>query len=259
MYFDTHCHLYDEQFKDDVEQVIKRARDGGVLNMLVLGDKIETSKNCIEMANDYEGVFAAVGVFPCECYDLDIDKTIKELKEMVNKNEKIKAIGEIGLDYYWEKDINKRKKQKEFFIAQLKLADEVSLPVAIHARDSIEDVYRLLKENYPKKGAIMHCFSSSVEMMKKFVELGCYISLGGPVTFKNAITPKEVAKQIPLDRLIIETDSPYLAPHPFRGKRNEPIYVKNVLAELSVLINKTTLELEEIVFNNSCKILGVKK
>ena len=259
MYFDTHCHLYDEQFKVDVEEVIKRAQDGGVFNMLVLGDKIETSKQCVEIANNHEGIYAAVGVFPCECYELDLIETMKDLKRLVKTNNKIKAIGEIGLDYYWEKDVNNRNKQKEFFVAQLKLADELDLPVAIHARDSIEDVYKLLKENYPKKGAIMHCFSSSIEMMKKFVDLGCYISLGGPVTFKNAVTPKEVAKHIPLDRLLIETDSPYLAPHPFRGKRNEPLYVKNILAELSVLLNKTILELEEVVFNNSCKILGVQK
>ena len=257
MYFDTHCHLYDEQFKEDIEETIKRAQDGGVLNMLVLGDKIETSKQCINIANSHEGIYAAVGVFPCECYNLDLDITINEIKKLVFSNKKIKAIGEIGLDYYWEKDINNRNKQKEFFVAQLKLAEELNLPVAIHARDSIEDVYKLLKENYPKKGAIMHCYSSSVEMMKRFVDLGCYISLGGPVTFKNAVTPKEVAKQIPLDRLLIETDSPYLAPHPYRGKRNEPLYVKNVLAELSKLLNKTISELEEIVFNNSCKILGV--
>ena len=257
MYFDTHCHLYDEQFNNDLEETIKRAQDGGVFNMLVLGDKIETSKKCIDIANKHEGIYCAVGVFPCECYELDLEQTIQNLKELVKSSNKIKAIGEIGLDYYWEKDVEKRKKQKDFFVAQLKLANELNLPVSIHARDSIEDVYILLKNNYPKKGAIMHCFSSSVEMMKKFVELGCYISLGGPVTFKNAITPKEVAKNVPLDRLLIETDSPYLAPHPFRGKRNEPFFVKNVLAEISDIRNKTIQELGQVVFKNSCKILGV--
>ena len=257
MYFDTHCHLYGEQFNNDLEETIKRAQDGGVFNMLVLGDKIETSKKCIDIANKHEGIYCAVGVFPCECYELDLEQTIQNLKELVKSSIKAKAIGEIGLDYYWEKDLEKRKMQKDFFVAQLKLANELNLPVSIHARDSIEDVYILLKNNYPKKGAIMHCFSSSVEMMKKFVELGCYISLGGPVTFKNAITPKEIAKNVPLDRLLIETDSPYLAPHPFRGKRNEPLFIKNVLAEISDIRNKTIQELEEVVFNNSCKILGV--
>lgn len=257
MIFDTHCHLYADQLINNVDNIIKRANDAGVFNMLVLGDKIETSDKCIEIAEKYTGVYCAIGIFPCECYELDVEETMDLLRKMYKKSNKIKAIGEIGLDYYWEKDLDKRNKQKEFFVAQLKLADELNLPVSIHARDSIEDVYTLLKENFPRKGAIMHCFSSSVDMMKKFVKLGCYISLGGPVTFKNAITPKEVAKEIPIDRLLVETDSPYLAPHPFRGKINEPALVTYVLAEVARLKEVPIQELEKVVFNNSCKILGV--
>ncbi len=257
MIFDTHCHLYADQLINNVDNIIKRSNDAGVFNMLVLGDKIETSDKCIEIAGKYTGVYCAIGIFPCECYELNVDETMSLLREMYKKSNKIKAIGEIGLDYYWEKDFDKRNKQKEFFVAQLKLADELNLPVSIHARDSIEDVYTLLKENFPRKGAIMHCFSSSVDMMKKFVKLGCYISLGGPVTFKNAITPKEVAKEIPIDRLLVETDSPYLAPHPFRGKINEPALVTYVLAEIARLKEVPIQELEKVVFNNSCRILCV--
>ena len=257
MIFDTHCHLYADQLINNVDNIIKRANDAGVFNMLVLGDKIETSDKCIEIAEKYTSVYCAIGIFPCECYELNVDETMNLLREMYKKSNKIKAIGEIGLDYYWEKDLDNRNKQKEFFVAQLKLADELNLPVSIHARDSIEDVYTLLKENFPRKGAIMHCFSSSVDMMRKFVKLGCYISLGGPVTFKNAVTPKEVAKEVPIDRLLIETDSPYLAPHPFRGKTNEPALVTYVLAEIARLKEVPIQELEKVVFNNSCKILGV--
>lgn len=257
MIFDTHCHLYADQLINNVDNVIKRANDAGVFNMLVLGDKIETSNKCIEIAEKYTGVYCAIGIFPCECYELNIEETMDLLRKMYKKSNKIKAIGEIGLDYYWEKDLDKRNMQKAFFVAQLKLADELNLPVSIHARDSIEDVYTLLKENFPRKGAIMHCFSSSVDMMKKFVKLGCYISLGGPVTFKNAITPKEVAKEIPIDRLLVETDSPYLAPHPFRGQINEPALVTYVLAEIARLKEVPIQKLEKVVFNNSCKILGV--
>ena len=257
MIFDTHCHLYADQLINNVDNIIKRANDAGVFNMLVLGDKIETSDKCIEIAEKYTSVYCAIGIFPCECYELNVDETMNILREMYKKSNKIKAIGEIGLDYYWEKDLDNRNKQKEFFVAQLKLADELNLPVSIHARDSIEDVYTLLKENFPRKGAIMHCFSSSVDMMRKFVKLGCYISLGGPVTFKNAVTPKEVAKEVPIDRLLIETDSPYLAPHPFRGKTNEPALVTYVLAEIARLKEVPIQELEKVVFNNSCKILGV--
>lgn len=257
MIFDTHCHLYADQLINNVDNVIKRANDAGVFNMLVLGDKIETSNKCIEIAEKYTGVYCAIGIFPCECYELNVEETMDLLRKMYKKSNKIKAIGEIGLDYYWEKDLDKRNMQKAFFVAQLKLADELNLPVSIHARDSIEDVYTLLKENFPRKGAIMHCFSSSVDMMRKFVKLGCYISLGGPVTFKNAITPKEVAKEIPIDRLLVETDSPYLAPHPFRGKTNEPALVTYVLAEIAQLKEVPIQELEKVVFNNSCKVLGV--
>lgn len=257
MIFDTHCHLYADQLINNVDNIIKRANDAGVFNMLVLGDKIETSDKCIEIAEKYTGVYCAIGIFPCECYELNVEETMDLLRKMYKKSNKIKAIGEIGLDYYWEKDLDNRNKQKEFFVAQLKLADELDLPVSIHARDSIEDVYTLLKENFPRKGAIMHCFSSSVDMMRKFVKLGCYISLGGPVTFKNAVTPKEVAKEVPVDRLLIETDSPYLAPHPFRGKINEPALVTYVLVEIARLKEVPIQELEKVVFNNSCKILGV--
>lgn len=257
MIFDTHCHLYADQLINNVDNIIKRANDAGVFNMLVLGDKIETSDKCIEIAEKYTGVYCAIGIFPCECYELNVEETMDLLRKMYKKSNKIKAIGEIGLDYYWEKDLDNRNKQKEFFVAQLKLANELNLPVSIHARDSIEDVYTLLKENFPRKGAIMHCFSSSVDMMKKFVKLGCYISLGGPVTFKNAVTPKEVAKEVPIDRLLIETDSPYLAPHPFRGKINEPALVTYVLVEIARLKEVPIQELEKVVFNNSCKILGV--
>ena len=243
MYFDTHCHLFAEQFKEDYKEVIKRAKDAGVLKMLVLGDKIDTSLDSIKIAEENEGVYCAVGVFPCDCHGLNLNDTMEKLKQLALSSNKVKAIGEIGLDYYWEKEENLKKEQKDFFVAQLKLADELNLPVSIHARDSIEDVFNLLKENFPKKGAIMHCFSSSVEMMKRFVELGCYISLGGPVTYKNAETPKKVAFSVPSNRLLVETDSPYLSPVPYRGKRNEPAYVKETLKALADIKNMTTYEL----------------
>ena len=259
MIFDTHCHLFAEQFDEDQDEVIKRANDANVLKMLVLGDKLETSIQSIEISKKYEGVYCAVGVFPCDCHGLNLEKTITKLKKLALSSDKVKAIGEIGLDYYWEKDENLKEEQRKFFVAQLKLANELELPVAIHARDSIEDVYTILKEHYPSKGAIMHCFSSSVEMMKKFIELGCYISLGGPVTYKNAETPKRVAFNVPLDRLLVETDSPYLSPVPYRGKRNEPAYVVETLRKIAEIKNIQFEELKKIVYNNSCKILGVKE
>lgn len=254
--FDTHCHLYDEQFSLDVGEVIKNAKENNVIRMLVLGDDLINSKKAIKLASNYEEIIAAVGIFPTACYDLDLNETLSNLKELVLNNKKVKCIGEIGLDYYWEKDEVLKEKQRVFFKAQLNLATELNLPVSIHARDSIEDVYLILKDNMPKNGAIMHCFSSSKEMMQKFVDLGCYISLGGPVTFKNAKTPKDVARSVPLDRLLIETDSPYLTPHPYRGQRNEPKYIVNTLKEIAFIKEISQDELAEITFLNATRILG---
>ncbi len=259
MIFETHCHLFDEQFKEDLNEVIKEAKASNVKKMLVLGDTLENSKKAIKIANENEGIYAAVGIFPCSCHGENLNYCLSELTNLIKDNPKIKCIGEIGLDYYWEKEEKQKNEQKEFFIAQLKLADELDFPVSIHARDSIEDVYNILKENMPKKGAILHCFSSSKEMMKKFVDLGCYISLGGPVTFKNAKTPKEVALSVPIERLLVETDSPYLAPHPHRGKRNEPKYIVNTIQEIALIKGLTFDEVASKTYENACKLLGIKE
>lgn len=259
MIFETHCHLFDEQFKEDLNEVIKSAKEFSISKMLVLGDTLENSKKAIKIANDNEGIYAAVGIFPCSCHGENLSKCIDELKQLVKHNSKVICIGEIGLDYYWEKEEAQKKEQKEFFIAQLHLADELELPVSIHARDSIEDVYKILKEFMPKKGAILHCFSSSKEMMKKFVDLGCYISLGGPVTFKNAKTPKEVALEVPLGNLLVETDSPYLAPHPYRGKRNEPKFIVNTVQEIAKIKKITYDEVSSKTYENACKLFGIKQ
>ncbi len=258
MIFDTHCHIYDQVY-NDVNKVIENAKEKNVNYMLVLGDNYENSLKAVELAKQYSCVFAAIGIFPTECHGLDLETEIDKIRKMYQKSNKIKCIGEIGLDYYWEKDEVLKNEQKKFFIAQLKLADELNLPCSIHARDSIEDVYKILKEFMPKKKVILHCFSSSVEMMKRFVELGCYISLGGPVTFKNAVNPKKVAQEVPIDRLLIETDSPYLSPHPIRGQINEPKNVVYVLKEIATLRNMNVEELENIIFDNSLKVLGIEK
>lgn len=258
MIFDTHCHLFDEAFKDDLDEVMNRAKEENVSKILVLGDTIENSKAALKLANQYEEIYAAGGIFPCSCHGLNLDESLKSLETLLN-NDKVICLGEIGLDHYWEKDKQLLEEQELFFIEQLKLAEKLNLPVSIHARDSIEDVYRILKEYCPSKGAILHCYSSSPEMMKSFLKMNIMISLGGPVTFKNAKTPKEVAKLVPLDRLFIETDAPYLAPMPYRGKRNEPSFVRKTLQEIAYLRNMNETELENILYENSCRFFGVKK
>lgn len=258
MIFETHCHLFDEAFKDDLKQVISRAQEANVKKMLVLGDDIINSKKAIAIAVGNEGVYAAVGVFPTACHNLNLEETLVKLEELIKSSSKIKCIGEIGLDYYYEKDEKLKEEQRKFFIAQLHLADKYNLPVSIHARDCISDIYQILKDNMPKKGAIMHCFSSSVEMMNEFIKLGAYISLGGPVTFKNAKTPKEVALSVPLNKLLVETDSPYLSPTPLRGQRNEPKNITYVIKEIAMIKGMTFDEIAKATYENALRILEIK-
>ena len=182
--------------------------------------------------------------------------SIDKLRGLTLDN-KCVAIGEIGLDYYWEP--YDEIKQKECFISQIELAGECNLPICVHSRNSTADMIKVLKENKEKltNGGVIHCFSGSVETAREFLNLGLYISFAGPITFKNAKKLPDVVKEMPLDRFLLETDAPYLAPVPFRGKTNEPALIAYVLAEIAQLKEVPIQELEKVVFNNSCKILGV--
>ena len=258
MIFDTHCHLFDESFQKDFDAMIKRARKNGVQKFLILGDNLKNSLATVEMIKKDPDFYGAVGIFPCECHGCDLEKTLSEIEKLLS-DKAIKAIGEIGLDHHWEKDPGQLKEQEMFFIEQIKLANRYHLPISIHGRDACESIYRILKEYRPEKGAILHCYSFSCEMIEPFLQLGCFISLGGPVTFKNAITPKEVAKKVPLDRLLVETDSPYLAPVPYRGKRNEPAYIIEIVREIAHLRNMDEKEIEKTLFDNACRFFGVSE
>ncbi len=239
MLFDTHAHLNDNKFKNDLEEVMSRAFEAGVTNIVVNGYDIESSKKAIEIAEKYEGVYATVGIHPGDVDSVNFE-TYNILRNLL-KHEKVVALGEIGLDYYY--DTNNYGYQKEVFIKQIEIAEEMKKPVTIHSRDALADTYDILKL-YNVKG-IMHCYSGSVEMALKFIDLGFYISLAGPVTFKNAIVPKKVAESVPIEKLLIETDCPYLAPHPFRSKRNEPKYVSYVAREIA--------EIKNISYEEVCK------
>lgn len=256
MLFDTHAHLYDPAFKEDLNEVIKQCQDVGVDLILLCSDTIEACKQIITLTKKYEIIYGAVGIHPCEVFNLDLNNTLKQLEEFTKEN-KIKAIGEIGLDYYWNKLDEEKSKQQEWFIAQIELANRLQLPVSIHSRDAIQDTINILKTYTPKYGFVMHCYSSSKEIMKEIINLGGYISLGGPVTFKNAVLPKEVAKEVPIDRLLIETDSPYLAPQNYRGKRNNPSYVIEVANQIAILKNKTLEEIERVTFENGKNLFKI--
>ena len=257
MLFDTHCHIYDESYLEDIDIVLKESFDNGVTKMLIPGNTLDESIKAVEMANEYENIFASVGVHPSEVFDLDIDGTIETLRNLT-KNSKVLAIGEIGLDYYWHKEQKDKDVQKEWFRRQIRLANELNLPIIIHSREACKDTIDILKEETPLNKVVFHCFSYSVEVMEELVKLGFYIGLDGPVTFKNAVTPKEVAKKVPLDKLLLETDCPYLTPHPYRGKRNNPKYLTYIAMAIATIKGITYDELCKITYKNSCDFFGVK-
>ena len=255
MLFDTHVHLNAEQFNDDLQEVIDRAIAEGVTNMVVVGFDELTIKKAIELAEEYDFIHASVGWHPVDAIDMTPEH-LDWLKELAS-HPKVVALGEMGLDYYWDK--SPKEIQKEVFRKQIRLAREVKLPIIIHNRDATADIVEILKEeNAGEVGGIMHCYSGSVETALECIDMNFYISLGGPVTFKNAKKPKEVAESIPLDRLLVETDCPYLTPHPYRGKRNEPAYVKLIAEEIAGLKGLSFEEIAEATTQNAKKLFGIK-
>jgi TatD DNase family protein len=255
MLFDTHVHLNAEQFSEDLNEVIDRARMEGVQYMVVVGFDRPTILKAMELIEEYDFIYASIGWHPVDAIDMR-DEDLEWIEELA-KHPKVVAIGEMGLDYYWDK--SPKDLQQEVFRKQIQLAKKVKLPIVIHNREATADIVTILKEeNAAEVGGIMHCFSGSVEVAKECVEMNFYISLGGPVTFKNAKKPKEVAQEIPLNKLLIETDCPYLAPHPYRGKRNEPSYVKLVAEQIAELKGLSYEEVSQVTTENAKILFGIK-
>jgi TatD DNase family protein len=254
MLFDTHVHLNDDQFSEDVEDVIARAKAAGVDYMLVVGFDRKTIERALELIEQYDFLYASVGWHPVDAIDMT-DEDLVWL-EQVAAHPKVVALGEMGLDYHWDK--SPQDIQKEVFRKQITLAKKLKLPIIIHNRDATQDIINILKEESAAEiGGIMHCYSGSVEVAKECLDLNFYISLGGPVTFKNAKRPKEVAMETPLDRLLIETDCPYLAPHPYRGKRNEPAFVKLIAEQIAELRGISFDEVSQATTANAKRVFGI--
>ncbi len=247
MLFDTHCHLNDAQFEDDIEEVFERAREAGVTHIVVPGVDVPSSERAIRLAERFAGVYAAVGIHPESLADLS-DSALDEIRALTS-HPKVVAIGEIGLDYYW--DVAPRPYQQEVFAAQINLANETGLPIIIHNRDATEDTVRMVEEAPAAVTGVMHCFTGSYETAMQCIRKGFYISFGGPVTFKNAVNVQKTATQIPDQSLFVETDSPYLSPHPLRGKRNEPARVRLVAEKLAELRGQSVEELAAITMKNA--------
>lgn len=256
MYFDTHVHLNSEQYENNMEEVIENALNNNVKKMLVVGYDLKTSKKAVDLANEYDFIYASVGIHPSEIKSMNYGD-LECIEKLVSCN-KVVAIGEIGLDYHWDKD--NKEEQKYYFLQQIKLANKYNLPIIIHSRDAAGDTYEILEKNKNlyKKG-IMHCYSYSLELAKKYIDLNFMISFGGPLTFLNSKQSKEVVKEIDLKYILTETDSPYLTPHPYRGKINEPKYISLVAKEIAVLKNKSEEETARILYENACDFFGIEK
>lgn len=254
MLFDTHTHLDATQFDEDREEVIARAVEQGVTRMINIGFNRETIPTTMKLAESYDFIYAAVGWHPQDAITMQ-EGDLDWIAELC-KHEKVVAIGEIGLDYYW--DTSPKEVQHEVFRKQIGLARSLGMPICIHNRDAHEDVVKILREEKAHEvGGVMHSYSGSWEIAKMCLDLGFHLSFGGPVTFKNAKQPKEVLAKTPLDRLLIETDSPYLTPHPFRGKRNESAHVRLVAEMAAELKGLTFEEIAQITTQNALERFGI--
>lgn len=256
MIFETHAHYEDSRFDEDRHSLLASMQEHGIGRIVNVGSTIEASIKSIGLAEQYDFIYAAVGVHPSEIACLDDAGTA--LLSQQAKHEKVVAIGEIGLDYYWEKEEAVREKQRYWFRRQLALAKDAGLPVIIHSRDAAEDTLAIMKEAYAMHiPGIIHCFSYAPEMAQEYVKMGYYIGIGGVVTFKNAKKLKEVVREIPLSCLLLETDCPYMAPEPYRGKRNSSQYLPYVAEMIAQIKGCTPQEVIAVTGQNACHIYKI--
>lgn len=255
MIFDSHAHYDDEAFEEDRDILLSSMQENGIGIIVNVGASIKSSRNSIELAEAYHFIYASVGVHPSDTDELN-EENYSELCKMMD-NEKAVAVGEIGLDYYW--DTSSKDIQKKWFVRQLNTAMEKNKPVIIHSRDAAADTLDIMKAEKPWDcGGVIHCFSYSVEMAREYLNQGFYIGIGGVLTFKNAKKLKEVAEYAPLSQIVLETDCPYLAPVPNRGKRNSSLnlsYVADLLAEIKGITREET---ERVTYENACKLYRLK-
>lgn len=254
--YDTHAHLNDEAFQEDAEAALQRALDAGVQKLNIVGCDPASSEQAVAMALAHSAVYAVVGVHPSDAdqYDGAFEEQLRRWAAL----EKVVAIGEIGLDYHYEDDIA-HDIQQDVFRRQVCLAEELQLPIVIHSRDAMEDTLSVLRDVKPEGNyrGVFHCFSGSWEQAQLCLELGFYLGFDGPLTFKNSKKPVRVAREMPLDRILIETDCPYMAPEPKRGRRNEPAYVAHIAAKLGEICEISPEEAARITYENGCRLFGV--
>ena len=253
-YFETHMHLDDEKFDEDREQIINKIWNEGVTLAINMGCDIESSTKSKEIANNNKFIYAAVGIHPENIPQTEEELwiTLEKIKQIAIQNKKIVAIGEIGLDYYWNKD--NKELQKKAFIKQLEIANELSLPVSIHTRDSIDDMIAIIRKLKIEKYGVLHCCPFNPELVKHSLEEGLYIGIGGTCTFKNSKNARKIIEIIPIDRILIETDSPYLAPEPLRGYRNDSSNLKYIVQKIAEFKNMEPEEIANITYENAKRL-----
>lgn len=252
MYIDSHAHIQISQFNSDREAVIKRAAEANVSNILIIGFDLESSENAVNLAGKYENLYATIGMHPHDAKDLTPD-ILNTFRTLLNHS-KVIALGEIGLDYY--RNLFPHQVQKDAFNAQLDLAEETGLPIIVHNRDAYMDILPILEARHGNISGVLHCFTGDIEMMRRSVELGFYIGIGGIVTYPNAKDVQSVVKELPFERLLIETDCPWLTPQFRRGKRNEPAYVLAVAEKIAELRDTSVEEIGRITTNNFNNLFG---
>ena len=256
MLIDTHAHLEMREFNDDREDVIKRAREAGVEYIITIGTTVESCRDAVLLADKYDFIYAAIGIHPHEVKD--ILHPAYEIIRHFAQHKKVVAYGEIGLDYHYEN--SPRTDQKRKFRDMLHEARELKLPVIVHDRDAHEDMLQILSEEWsPELGGVMHCFSGDADMAKRLIELGFLLSIAGPVTYPKAEALREVVRQIPIERLLVETDAPYLAPVPMRGKRNEPAFVRHTAEAVAKVKGLTPDDVARITSFNAMQLFGMGK
>lgn len=248
--FDTHSHYNDEKFELDREKIINQTYEAGITKFVCAGYNLESSREAIELANKYDFIYSICGISPNDLDDYN-EENILAIKELA-KSKKNVAIGEIGLDYYWNKE--NKTVQKQAFIEQINIANEFELPIVIHSRDAVQDTIDLLKENPVNKKGIFHCAQLNKYLIEEGLKLGFYISFAGPITFKNSKNAAEIVSLVPNDKILIETDSPYLAPEPVRGTRNDSRNVKYVAQKIAELKGLPVEEIAQITYQNAKNI-----
>jgi TatD DNase family protein len=253
MYIDTHCHLDFSEFEQDRKQIIENANKQGVRYIINIGTSVSSSLKSVEISKQYECVFSTVGIHPTEIENISISD-IEKINELV-KNTKIAGIGEVGLDFHYSR--KSEDKQKEFLIYQIEIAEKHKIPLVIHQREAEKEIKEILENRNLPERIVFHCVSGDQEMLDWCMKKGFYISFTGIVTFPKAINVHNMAKLVPLDRFFIETDAPFLAPVPFRGKRNEPSHVRFVLEKIAQIKQMDKEKLEDIIFNNSIKFFNI--